>query len=181
MKAACFLAEGFEETEAVTVVDLLRRTGCTVSTIGMTKKYVTSTRGITITADTLLSDWHEHVDCIILPGGMPGATHLAQSTVLQHIVTRHFEEGKLLAAICAAPAITLSPWGLLNGRIATCYPTLNKHLVNATYCNEDVCVDDNLITSKGVGTLLPFCFAIIHTLYDRDMVNKIKSDIIYSY
>lgn len=160
------LAEGFEEIEAVTVIDLLRRAGIEVIAAGLAPGTVTGSHGITITPDIELDEvLGQSFDMVVLPGGMPGATHLAADARLLALLRRQVEGGGLTAAICAAPAV-LAKAGLLAGKRATSFPGfLTSISAPDTLVLDDAVVeDDKLITSRGPGTAMDFALALIERL-----------------
>lgn len=160
-KAIVVLAEGFEEIEAVTPIDVLRRAGVEVVTAGLTGRKVTGAHGITLEADTTVAHAPADADAVILPGGLPGAEHLGKSEAVAALVKRTAERGKTVAAICAAPALALARTGLLDGKRATCYPGFEKHFSSkTTRSDERVVVDGHLTTSRGPGTALEFSLAL---------------------
>ncbi len=170
-KALVVLAEGFEEIEAIAPIDILRRAGIRVTVVGLNDRHVKSSRNLTVQADILLKDLAEDMDAVILPGGMPGATHLARSVELAVLVKKMGKEGKVVAAICAAPAAVLAPLGILDGKKATCYPGCEADFSKSTvYSKESVVVDGNLITSRGPGTALEFSLEIVRHLVGKEMV-----------
>jgi 4-methyl-5(b-hydroxyethyl)-thiazole monophosphate biosynthesis len=158
-KAVIVFAEGFEEIEAVTPTDILRRADVQVELVGLNAAAVTGAHGIVFKMDRVLND-AENVDAIILPGGMPGAQHLSESERLARLLKAHLEDGKIVGAICAAPGVVLGRHGLLAGRKATCYPGFEKEFGKGTHVDEAVVVDGNLITSKGPGTAFAFGLAL---------------------
>lgn len=163
------LAEGFEEIEAVTVIDLLRRAGIEVIAAGLAPGAVTGSHGIAITPDTSLGEvLGESFDMIVLPGGMPGATHLADDARLLALLRRQEESGGLTAAICAAPAV-LAKAGLLAGKRATGFPGfLTSISAPDTLVLDDAVVeDDRIITSRGPGTAMDFALALVERLQGR--------------
>lgn len=157
-----FLAAGFEEIEALTVVDVMRRAGMDVKTVSITDSHtVIGAHGIPVTADVLYSktdfitpEW------LILPGGMPGAENLSKFAPLNTLLINQSVGGKI-AAICAAPAVVLAPLGILDGKEATCYPGFEKALVNATISDKPVVALDRLITAKGPSMAMLFALAIV--------------------
>ncbi|MCH5327925.1 MAG: DJ-1/PfpI family protein [Coprobacter sp.] len=157
-----FLAEGFEEIEALTVVDMLRRAGMPVKTVSITsQKEVKGAHAIPVTADMLYEPLNlTDTDWLILPGGLPGATHLGEFAPLQQLLTNHAAQNGNIAAICAAPSV-LGDLGLLNGRKATCYPGFESRLTGADYTARTVEIADNIITGKGPGMAAAFALAII--------------------
>ncbi|ANX00761.1 DJ-1/PfpI family protein [Thermoclostridium stercorarium] len=170
------LAEGFEEIEALTVVDVLRRAGIDVSTVSITgSKTVTGSHNIPVTADILLPDADlENADMVVLPGGMPGTNNLYDSSELEKAIAHRVENGKWVAAICAAPII-LGRRGHLKGLEAVCYPGFENELIGAKIKNEKVVISSKIITSKGPGTALDFAFAIVSVLKDENTARKLRA------
>lgn len=173
--AVVILAEGFEELEAVAPVDVLRRAGVHVTIAGVAGLQVKGSRGIGVQADVLLKDVHDLPDAVILPGGLPGATNLARSEEVKTLVKKMNIAGKLVAAICAAPAAVLAPLGILDGKKATCYPGCESDLSSKiTHSQENVVVDGNVITSRGPGTALEFALAIAVRLAGQEMADTVR-------
>ena len=171
-----FLALGFEEIEALTPVDVFRRAGLSVQTVSISdERAVTGSHGITVEADALLSEVDfSNADLLLLPGGMPGTTHLGNDRELQEIVTAHASAGKPTAAICAAPSV-LGYWGLLHGKEAICYPGFEKGLIGATISKKKVVRDGNIVTAAGMGVALDFSLECLRLLgYDKeaDQIHK---------
>lgn len=160
MKVAVLLAEGFETIEALTTVDIMRRAGVECSTFGTKSTEVTTSHSITIKADKLLNDEIYEYDIVVLPGGMPGAVNLRDDENVNKIVKKFYEEGKIVAAICAGP-ITFGKLGIVNGKNATCYPGFDNELVGCNYKEELVVVDGNVITGRGPAAAVPFAFEIL--------------------
>lgn len=158
-----FLADGFEEIEALSVVDVLRRAGMAVYTVSvMNDKRVSGAHGIVVEADTMLSDVDfENAEWLILPGGMPGATNLAECEELTNHLMAHNAAGKRIAAICAAPAVVLAPLGILDGKAATCYPGFESAFVNTEKRAEDVVLSKNVLTASGPARALDFALSIV--------------------
>ena len=179
-KAAVFLASGFEECEALVTVDLLRRAHIETIMVSIENTtQVTGSHQISVTADTLIKDiQNELFDCIIMPGGMPGTAHLMESEEITQIVLRHFSEGKLLAAICAAPSV-YGVLNLLNSKQATCFPGFEENLKGAYVTLDKVATDGNIITAKGLGAAFEFSHAIIKFLKDKETADHILSAIQY--
>lgn len=170
------LAEGFEEVEAVAPIDVLRRGGVRVTIAGVSERIVKSSRGIGIQADILLQDYQELPDAVILPGGLPGATNLAKAPEVAPFIKRMNKAGKIVAAICAAPAAVLAPTGILDGKKATCYPGCESDFSKATISSKDrVVVDGHIITSQGPGTALEFSLAIIRQLCGEEMAGNLRT------
>ena len=171
-------APGFEEIEAVTFIDLLRRAGVTVTVLGLDSSEVTGSHNITITADGLFKNFSGPFDGIVLPGGMPGTKNLANSVPLLDLIRQTHKRGGLCAAICAAP-IVLGKAGILAGRRATCYPGCEKDLGGAEFMEQEVVRDRNIITSRGVGTAIPFALELISYLVNPETSAKVRKSIVY--
>lgn len=170
------LASGFEEIEAVTQIDVLRRAAVEVTVAGLDGLEITGSRGVTICADIALADVSETPDVLVLPGGMPGAENLGASAELEALAKRVLDEGGLLAAICAAPACTLAKWGLLEGCTATCYPSFESRFGdNTTFSENRVVVDGSIITSRGPGTAMEFALTIVEQLIDTETAAKLQA------
>ena len=173
--ALVILAEGFEELEAIAPVDVLRRAGVRVTIAGLKDLNVKSYRHIGVEADILLRDLKEMPDAVILPGGIPGATNLAASPEVAALVKRMNAAGKIVAAICAAPAVVLAPLGILDGKKATCYPGCESDFSKSTVHSKDRVVEDrNILTSQGPGTALEFAFALAVRLVGKEMAETVR-------
>ncbi|MDR3303909.1 MAG: DJ-1/PfpI family protein [Treponema sp.] len=183
--ALVFLAEGFEEVEAITPIDYLRRAGIEVTTCAVAAgggQTVRGSHGIAVQADTSLAalgplkaaDW----DAALLPGGIPGAPNLAASEAVSALLRDMAAAGKLVCAICASPAVVLFPLGLLKGRRFTCYPGMETGLKDATWSEERVVVDRNLITSRGAGTAADWAIAVISRLVDEEAAKAIAAKVV---
>ena len=170
-----FLAEGFEEMEALTPVDILRRAGLFVKTVSvMSKQIVVGAHGVPIMADEMFAEINpEDAEMILLPGGLPGATNLDAHEGLNQMILDFAKKGKPLAAICAAPLV-FGNRGLLQGRKATCYPGFETYLQGAEYIASLVETDGNFITGKGPGAAIEFAFAIVEKYCGLDKVNELK-------
>ena len=163
-RTCVLLAPGFEEIEAVTIIDVLRRAGIEVTALSVGASPVRGSHGISVSADRPLAEAaHEEWEMVILPGGMPGSTNLRDDPGVQGLLRRQAERGGRIGAICAAP-IALGKAGLLRGRKATSYPGFEKELSGATYREERVVADGNIITSRGPGTALEFALRIVEEL-----------------
>lgn len=160
-----FLADGFEEIEAITPIDVLRRAGLNVQTVSvMDKQTVSGAHGIPVVADKMFVDIHsEDAEMLLLPGGLPGATNLDAHQGLSDMIMAFASEGKALAAICAAPLV-FGNRGLLQGKKATCYPGFESYLTGAEYTAALVEIDGNFITAKGPGAAMDFAFAIVESI-----------------
>lgn len=175
-----FLAQGFEEIEALTVVDLGRRAGLDVQTVSITRdRTVTGARGIPVVTDTVLGkiDW-DAADMLVLPGGMPGTKNLEACDELMTHVDKMSQNNRNVSAICAAPTI-LGHRGILNGRRACCYPGLEGQLSGASVCADTVSTDGNIITSRGLGTAIDFALAIITKLVSKEKADEIAKSVVY--
>ena len=172
-KAIVFLAEGFEEVEALTVVDVLRRGGVEVTTMSITEDpYVDGAHGIEVLADADNEYEIDDADMIVLPGGMPGASNLRASAVVCDGVLSFVKAGKLVGAICAAPFV-LGELGVLNGKKATCYPGFEDKLLGAVYTATRVQRDGNIITGNGPSSALPFALALLAAITDDDTAQQV--------
>ena len=159
-----FLAEGFEEIEALAPLDLMRRAGLAVTTVGVGGLFVTGAHGITVKSDMEDRDYADNApDMIFLPGGMPGTLNLGASPVVQAAIRSATQTGAYLAAICAAPSI-LGDLGLLQGKEATCYPGFEDRLTGATLSDRRVVRDGNVITAAGMGVAMEMGFCLIELL-----------------
>ena len=181
-KAVCILAPGFEEIEAVTPVDILRRAGLEVVLAGVGGTNIKGARGITIVCDVQVSQCTEIMDAVILPGGMPGAENLAASNEVKEIIMRHYQLGKIVAAICASPAVVLAPLGILDGKKAVCYPGCEKIFGKAVQHVKDraVVVDGSVVTSAGAGTAFEFGLALAGLLAGEETAQSLAQKMVYS-
>lgn len=179
-KTAIFLADGFEEIEALTVVDLLRRANIEISTVSiMGRKNVTGSHSITVEADALLEETDfDSLDMLILPGGMPGTTNLADCKALTDKIKEFDEKGKMLCAICAAPTV-FGKLGILKGKKACCFPGREDDLLGADVQTSSVTKDGHFITSRGMGTAIDFGLAIIEHYQGSDAATSMASKIVY--
>jgi 4-methyl-5(b-hydroxyethyl)-thiazole monophosphate biosynthesis len=165
-RAAVLFVDGFEEIEAVTVVDVLRRAGIETTMVGLEVRQVTGSHGIALVMDALLDDVARHrFDVVVLPGGMPGAGKLRDSSAARAFVVGQHGQGAIAAAICAAP-MALGRYGLLAGRKATCFPGFEAELTGATVVEDAVVDAGDVVTSRGVGTALDFALALVARLVD---------------
>ena len=161
-KVAVILANCFEEIEALTVVDVLRRANITCHMVGFEDK-VTGSHAIQVLADRVFDGNLSEYDMIVLPGGMPGSAHLRDNEQLVSELQRFEETGKKVAAICAAP-IALNRAGLLEGRNFTCYDGVQEQIADGHYHKETIVVDGNIITSRGPATALAFAYHLVEIL-----------------
>ncbi|MBO4336611.1 MAG: DJ-1/PfpI family protein [Lachnospiraceae bacterium] len=178
-KMAVFLAEGFEEGEAIVPIDIARRAGIEVTMVSVSDKIsVTGSHGIQVRADALLSDTDlGPFEMLMLPGGMPGTRNLEDSDSVREAVLKANGDGKYIAAICAAPRL-LGKLGILNGKKATVYPGNEEYLKNADYDDKAKAVTDkNVITARGMGCAVEFGGEIVAALVDADTAEKILASI----
>ena len=179
-KVLIFLAEGHEEIEALTVVDLLRRADIEIEMVSITgNKKVPGSHGITTVCDMFIENVNfESADMLVLPGGMPGTLNLGLFEPLMDQIHGFNASKKGLAAICAAPTV-FGKAGLLEGRKATCYPGMEKNLVGANVSEDEVCHDGHIITSRGLGTAIPFALEVVKTFKGEDAANQLAKSIVY--
>ncbi len=170
-----FLADGFEEVEALTPLDLIIRAGLPIKTVGVNGLNVTGAHGIVVKADITESDLSfDSIDMVILPGGMPGTTNLLNSQICIDAVKTTYEKNKPIASICAAPMI-LGSLGILSGKNAVCFPGFENELANANVLSSAVCTDGNIITAAGMGVAFDFGLAIVEMLLGKE-----KSEELYN-
>ena len=169
-----FLAEGFEEVEALSPVDILRRGGVEVKTVGIAGKTVKGSHGISVLSDLTADEVTlSEIEAVILPGGMPGTLNLEKNSTVQEAIKFAHENGKLIGAICAAPSI-LGKAGLLAGKRATCFPGFEEYLSGAKYCDEPAVRDGNIITSRGAGAALEFGFFLLAALKGENAADELR-------
>nr|WP_302663178.1 DJ-1 family glyoxalase III [uncultured Agathobaculum sp.] len=174
------LAEGFEEVEALTPVDLLRRAGIETKLVGVTGETVCGARGISVVTDFGMDEIDlSSADMLVLPGGMPGTTNLYADNRVTDAVRTMADADKYIAAICAAPSIILGGMGLLEGRKATCYPGMEDGMKGAESVKTTCVTDGKFITSCGVGGALDFACALITALAGREKADEIASSVVY--
>ena len=176
-----FLATGFEEIEALTPVDILRRAGMDVKLVSVTgSEIVKGARNIEVKADILFENIdRDFADILVLPGGMPGTTNLLNYEPLTKLVTDYFNAGKHIAAICAAPTI-FGKLNLLKGKNATCYPGMEDELIGANVCYESVVTDSNVTTSRGMGTAIDFSLELLKIMSgDKMTANDMADKVVY--
>lgn len=165
-RALITVADGVEDLECVTLIDVLRRAEVEVVVASVEgRRMVTCARGTRLTADTMLVDvLAQSFDLIVLPGGMPGAQRLAEHEPLAERVRQQAKAGLLFAAICAAPALALQAYGVLRQRRMTCYPAFSDRLSGCSFVDQSVVVDGNCITSQGPGSALEFALTLVEQL-----------------
>lgn len=181
-KIGIFMADGCEEIEGLATVDVIRRAGLEIDTISINgTTQVTGSHKISFTTDTRKEDADfASYDGIILPGGMPGTLNLKADGTVQQIIRQYAEEGKLCAAICAAPSV-LGEANLLSGKNATCHPGFEESLIGATTFEHPVVVDGNFITSRGMGTAIPFGLEIVRYFLGDEAIANVCQGIIFDY
>jgi len=178
MRALVPLAEGFEEIEAVTIIDVLRRGGIDVTVAAVGAMRATGSHGISIECDAPLAACdHEHMDAIVLPGG-PAARRLLESLEIRALVMRAAARGSLIAAVCAAPTV-LEACGLLKGKRATSHPDEQSNMKSCIYVEDAVVEDGNIITSRGAGTAIEFAAAVVKRLAGENAARDILARIQY--
>ena len=174
------LADGCEELEAVTIVDLLRRAGVEVVTAGLKPGVVKASRGVQLVPDvTLEAVLQDDFDMVVLPGGMPGAAHLKDDARIVELLKKMAAAGKYTAAICAAPMV-LAEAGVLNGRQATSYPGFLDGLPGVTISGAAVVQDGKVLTSRGPGTAMDFALALVEALTGADKRRQVEAALVRS-
>ncbi len=174
-----FLAEGFEEVEALAPVDMLRRAGLKVVTVGVTKKIVTGSHGIPVTADITADELHVGADTemIVLPGGMPGTRNEEASPAVQAAIDYCAANDRYIGAICAAPSI-LGHKGLLKGKTAVCYTGFEQELTGAAIGTDGVVMDGKIITARGAGVAVDFALTLVGVLLGSETRDKLRASIL---
>lgn len=173
-----FLADGFEETEMIAPWDILIRGGLEVKLVGVTGEYVTGAHSITVKSDMSLDEVDvKKGDMFILPGGMPGTSNLDKNEKVREIILEAYNEGKYVAAICAAPMV-LGKLGILKGKKATCFPGFEEYLDGAHLVREHAVRDGNVVTSIGAGGALEFGFALLGC-FDENKANEVRKSMQY--
>jgi 4-methyl-5(b-hydroxyethyl)-thiazole monophosphate biosynthesis len=178
-KMYLFLAEGFEEIEALTVVDVLRRAQVDIATVSISSDLmVTGAHNISVKTDSLFDDINFD-DCagIVLPGGMPGTRHLGKHEGLKQLILKLNNKNTLIAAICAAPSI-LGEYGILKGKTACCFTGFEDKLIGANVVYEPVVVDGNVVTSRGAGTAMAFALKLVELLKGKEQSEHLKTSMI---
>lgn len=183
-KSYIFLAEGFEEVEALTVVDIMRRAGMNVATVSIyDTPVVTGAHGIGVQTDCLFTDVQDFndADWLIFPGGMPGAVNLRQFEPLMNVLEAHAADGGNIAAICAAPAVVLADMGLLKGKEATCYPGFDGVLKEnkAIYRDSPAIVDGNIVTGNGPASAMRFALTIVQQACGNEKSQEVGAGLLF--
>jgi len=170
------IADGIEEIEAVCLIDTLRRAGAQVTVASVGKLDITASRGVKLTADKLIEDCvGENYDLIVLPGGLPGAEHLRDDSLLIEMLVKQKAAGKLYSAICASPAVVLGTHRLLDDKKATCHPALSDKLICKEKVPGRVVVDRNCVTSQGPGTALELAIELVRQLFGSERAKQVAA------
>jgi len=185
-KVYVFLANGFEDIEALIPVDVLRRGGVDVVTVSTVddSEVVESAHGVQMICDAMIDDCDfADADLLMLPGGMPGASNLYEHEKVCQAVIDQQEKGRRIAAICAAPAVVLAQLGLLNGRRATCYPGFDQLMLQggASYTADLVTVDGNIITAEGPAAALPYAYELLAQLVNKQVADQVAEGMRYKH
>jgi len=174
--AVVILADGFEEIEAVTQIDVLRRAGVDVTVAGLAGDRARGAHEIEIATDILLEELEFEPDMVVLPGGMPGSKNLGENRGVVKLLKTQDGAGRKIAAICAAPAFAPVEAGVLDGKRATCYPSFERHFGPTTVAVEDrVVVDRNVTTSRGPGTALEFALELAEQLAGKAKADELRA------
>ena len=182
MKEVCvFLADGFEEIEGLTVVDILRRAGASVKTVSVTGDHtVHGAHQIDVLADELFEEMDfQNMEMLVLPGGMPGTLHLKEHEGLRKLLLSAYERQLQIAAICAAPSI-LGSLGFLEGRQACAYPSFEETLTGAAVVPRPTVTDGNITTGRGMGAAIAFGLRLVSILYGEEKAQEVKKAIVYT-
>jgi 4-methyl-5(b-hydroxyethyl)-thiazole monophosphate biosynthesis len=173
------IADGTEEIEAVTIINVLRRAGAEVTVASIGDLQITASRGVKLVADTRIADCMDNTyDLVVLPGGIPGAEHLRDDENLKRILLRQQSQGRLFGAICAAPAVVLETHGLLQGRAATCHPSFSQQLSDPSYAQSNVVFDQGCVTSRGPGTAMAFSLKLVELLFGKDKMASVAEPMV---
>lgn len=173
-----FLADGFEETEAIVPWDILLRGGNKVKTVGVTGECVTGAHGAVIKSDISIDEVeYEKAEMFILPGGMPGTTNLDECDKVKELISKAYEDGKFVGAICAAPMV-LGKLGILKGKKATCFPGFEEYLEGAEVVREHAVKDGNVITAIGAGGAMEFGFTLLGC-FDKEKADEVRKSMQY--
>ncbi len=175
-KVYVFLANGFEEVEALIPIDVLRRGGVDVVTVSImgNSKTVTAAHNVQIVADAVMAECNFcDADLLFLPGGMPGASNLYEHEGVRQAVISQVQAGKKIAAICAAPAVVLAQLGVLDGKKTTCYPGFEKLLTKAHYTADLVTIDGNITTAEGPAAAFPLAYELLSQLVNKEVSEQI--------
>lgn len=176
-KTFLFLAEGFEETEVIAVADVLLRGGVKLQMVSLSEGLeVKGAHGITVVADIMLSQLNEEqAACLVFPGGMPGAKNIADNKIVCELLQRHYDRGRYVAAICAAPALVLSQLHTDKKLRMTCYPGFEKYLTDSVVVTDGVAVDGKVITGKGPGFAIAFGLKVLEHIASAEVAKEVAS------
>lgn len=176
-----FLAEGFEEVEALTVVDIMRRASIDVATVSIhDRRNVTGAHAITVEADLAIQDVDlDNTDWLICPGGLPGATYLHESATVNTLLAEHNKRGGHIAAICASPAFVLAEAGVLDGKRATGYPGCETTRTGIEWTGANTTVSSNVVTGKGPAAAMEFALAIVRETLGEIAAAKVAAGLLY--
>jgi 4-methyl-5(b-hydroxyethyl)-thiazole monophosphate biosynthesis len=181
VKVVLFLAPGFEEIEAMSIVDTLRRAGVEVVIAGLQAGATEGSRGVNVIPDRSIDEIAlEEFAAVILPGGSPGYINLGRDRQVREFVTQAFAEGRIVAAICGAPTV-LAYLGILKGKKATVYPGKEAELTGAEFVNERVVVDGTVVTSQGPGTAIEFSVKLVELLVGTQRAREVKDDLVANF
>jgi 4-methyl-5(b-hydroxyethyl)-thiazole monophosphate biosynthesis len=173
------IADGTEEIEAVTIIDVLRRAEADVTVASVNDLQIIASRGVHVVADCLIDACKDRVfDLIVLPGGIPGAEHLRDNATLKTLLLNQNAAGRLFGAICAAPAVVLEAHGLLEQRQATCHPGFVEKLRDRSAVESRVVVDGNCVTSRGPGTAMAFALKLVKLLYGKEKMEAVAGPMV---
>lgn len=177
-----FLADGFEEIEAMAPVDVMRRAGMNVVTVSITdSQTVTGAHGVKVNADKLFKELtFDDAEWLVCPGGMPGAKNLAEYQPLTDLLVAHFDAGKKVAAICASPALVLAPLGLLDSKAATCYPGMESNCSKSTMLDQYVVTDGNVVTGQGPAAAIEFGLTLVSITLGNAAADDISNGMLYN-
>lgn len=177
-----FLADGFEEIEALATVDILRRAGMTVNIVTINEGgTAVGAHGVTVKADSVIDvvELAPDTEWLICPGGMPGASNLAENEKVCQMLSDHYKRGGRIAAICASPAVVLAPLRILSGRKATCYPGFESEVNDAEMTGASVEVQNTLVTANGPGSTIPFALAIVSVSKGTEVASELAAALQY--
>ncbi len=177
-KALVLMAEGYEEIELTSIVDILRRGGVTVTIAGLKDGLITGSRGIKMQPDVTLDSIKEMSDIIILPGGSPGYVNLGNDRRVIELIKRYNADGKIVAAICAGPSVLVKA-GILSGKKVTIFKGMENELKNAMYVDKPVVVDGNILTSQGPGTAMEFAIELLKRLMGEKKAMEVQEKLPY--
>lgn len=178
-----FLADGFEEVEALTCVDVMRRAGMPVVTVSINPDLVVvGAHGVTVIADSLFEDQdYDDAEWLVLPGGVPGAPNLAAHESLCDALQAQNARGGKVAAICASPAVVFAPLGILSHRQAVCYPGMESEAGDVDWCDAPVAVDGHVVTGNGPAAAAPFALTIVAESLGRDKAAEVAAGMLFEF